>query len=421
MSESLGGVFRRPFREQVAFFRGKLGELVPTATWRDMLRDQHDRAFMVAGAQSADLLADLAAAVDRAIAGGEGPDAFRRRFREIVARSGWTGRTGEGTRAGEAWRTRVIYRTNMATSCAAGRHAQLQEFPVWIYRHGGSREPRPEHLAWNGLALPRDHPFWRTHYPPNGWGCSCYVTGASSAETARLRGGDPDRAPPAGRDARDARGLLPGVEEGWDYAPGATVAQAVRAAAAKTVAWPYEIGKAYMDAVPPARRDALAEAIRRQPETGEALRRFAEAALGERGGAPTEGYGPLPAYLTLGPLTHSEAAAAARLTGVGAIARELWDWTVSLSGIRHVLRRHGDDATERARGQVPLTPETLALLPRLLSGGEMTYAGQTALGRETLRVDGEVDGMQLSAIVEALPKRRMLHLVTLWGRAASPR
>ena len=32
---------------------------------------------------------------------------------------------------------------------------------------------RPEHAAWHGVILPVDHPWWKTHYPPNGWGCRC--------------------------------------------------------------------------------------------------------------------------------------------------------------------------------------------------------------------------------------------------------
>ncbi|GIX33432.1 MAG: hypothetical protein KatS3mg125_1388 [Lysobacterales bacterium] len=219
---SLRAIFRRPFAEQVAFFRGKLGRLMPSRTWRDVWREAHDRAFMVAGAAKADLLADLAAAVEKAIADGESLEQFRSRFRSIVAQHGWHGWTGEDSPAGRAWRTRVIYRTNAAASYAAGRLAQLQAFPVWVYRHGGSRDPRPEHLAWDGLTLPSDHPFWQTHYPPNGWGCSCYVVGATSEDEARLLGGRPEKPLPRDWDVRDGRGRLPGVDEGWDYAPGAT-------------------------------------------------------------------------------------------------------------------------------------------------------------------------------------------------------
>jgi len=47
---SCGGGLKRPFAEQVAFFRDKQGPLLPTATWRDPWKSQHDRAFKVAGA-----------------------------------------------------------------------------------------------------------------------------------------------------------------------------------------------------------------------------------------------------------------------------------------------------------------------------------------------------------------------------------
>lgn len=410
----LRGVLRRPFAEQVAFFRGKLGNLIPTRTWRDVLREGHDAGFMVAGAQSADLLADLAAAVDRAITDGESLDGFRARFDEIVARNGWTGWTGEGSRAGRAWRTRTIYRTNLLTSYAAGRHAQLQSFPIWIYRHGGSREPRPEHLAWDGLALPREHPFWRTHYPPSAWGCSCYVIGAASAEAARRLGGDPGRQPPPGWDVRRTDGTLPGVDEGWDYAPGASVAaRTAEAAARKTVAWPYEIGKAFQQAVPEAQRDALAEAIRRQPETGEALRRFAEAALGVRRGAPVAPRGE--GYVTLGLLTRAQSELAARLTGVEAIAAQRWDWTVDASAIRHVAREHGGSA-EALRGQVPVAAEDYATLPMLVSRGAARRVDDG--GRSLVRIEMVRDGILYVALFEPRVRRRMLALVTLWKRRA---
>lgn len=219
-------ILRRPFAEQVAFFRGKLGNLVPTATWRDLWKSAHDRAFMVAGAAKADLLADLASAVDKAISEGETLDAFRRRFAEIVQRHGWHGWTGEETAAGRAWRTRIIYQTNLSTSYAAGRLAQLREarFRYWVYRHSGAEHPRLQHKAWNGLTLPADHPFWQSHYPPNGWGCGCRVVGASGPETARIAGGKPGYTqPPAGWDDIDPRTGEPvGIDRGWGYMPGQT-------------------------------------------------------------------------------------------------------------------------------------------------------------------------------------------------------
>ena len=232
MADALSGVFRQPFAEQVAAFRLRLGDLVPTAVWDELTGAQHDRAFMVAGATKADLLADLARAVDKAISEGTGFDAFQKDFRALVEKNGWHGWTGEGTAKGEAWRMRTIYRTNMATTYAAGRLAQLRDgkFAFWVYKHGGSLEPRLQHLAWNGVALPPDHPFWREHYPPNGWNCSCTATGARTEAGIKRVGGDPAKGLPPGWEAIDPKTGTPvGVGKGWDHAPGDTVSDIIQA------------------------------------------------------------------------------------------------------------------------------------------------------------------------------------------------
>ncbi|TDE40934.1 phage minor head protein [Antarcticimicrobium sediminis] len=222
--------FRRPFAEQVAAYRLRLGELVPTTAWDDIRHNAHDRAFMVAGATKADLLADLAQAVDKSIAEGRSLEEFRRDFRSIVEKNGWYNWTGEGTKAGEAWRTRVIYRTNAATTYSAGRLAQLREggFKYYVYRHGGSAHPRLHHLAWDGLILPADHPFWDTHFPPNGWGCSCYVIGARSIEGAKRVGGDPSLELQPGWEQLDPKTSAPkGIGKGWDYSPGSSATDTI--------------------------------------------------------------------------------------------------------------------------------------------------------------------------------------------------
>ncbi|WP_299370442.1 phage minor head protein [uncultured Tateyamaria sp.] len=221
----IDGIFKRPFNAQIAAFRLRMGTQVPTSSWRDVWKAQHDRAFMVAGATKADVLADLAKAVEKAIAEGTTLEEFRRDFREIVEKRGWHGWTGEETEAGRAWRTRVIYRTNMRTSYMAGRYAQLMAgpFPIWIYKHSGAAEPRLHHLEMDGLMLPREHAFWRTFFPPNGWGCYCDVVGAASPELAELLGGNPSvRLPPDWDKIDPATGEPHGIGRGWGYAPGAT-------------------------------------------------------------------------------------------------------------------------------------------------------------------------------------------------------
>lgn len=258
----IGAAFRQPFAEQQAALRLRLGNLVPTQAWDDLRHNAHDKAFVVAGATKADLLADLATAIEKAISEGTTLEEFRRDFREIVARRGWTGWTGEGSKKGEAWRTRVIYQTNMRTSYAAGRRAQLLagRYPIWVYRHSGAEHPRLHHLAWDGLALPVDHPFWATHSPPNGWGCGCEIYGARSEAGVRRVGGDPSKVLPEGWNRPDPKtGAPSGIDKGWDYAPGATAADAILTLKDKLPALPAEIGSRMWAALPRGTRNLDAE------------------------------------------------------------------------------------------------------------------------------------------------------------------
>jgi hypothetical protein len=219
---AIEAVFNRPFDEQVAFFRGKLGNQILTESWLDVQKSAHDTGFMVAGAAKADLLADLAGAVDGAIGNGTGIEQFRKDFASIVEKHGWS------YKGGFNWRTRTIYRTNMATSYSAGRLVQLREagFKYWIYRHSDSvARPRPLHVSWSGLALPANDPWWQTHYPPNGWGCQCYVIGARDDRAVKRLGGKMGDTP---NDGSAPDGTPNGIDKGWDYQPGATTVDQVR-------------------------------------------------------------------------------------------------------------------------------------------------------------------------------------------------
>ncbi|MEX0617540.1 MAG: phage minor head protein [Pseudohongiellaceae bacterium] len=199
-----------------------------------MWKQSHDTGFMVAGAAKADLLNDLRNAVDEAIAEGTTLEQFRARFDETVEKTGWDYKGGRG------WRTRVIYETNLRTAYAAGRHAQLTDpdllrvRPYWQYLHGGSADPREEHLRWDGMVLPADHPWWNEHYPPNGWGCSCKVVAKSQADLKRMGKDVPDQAPTVLREPwQDPTGarqedIPEGVDPGFNYPPGRSVAERTR-------------------------------------------------------------------------------------------------------------------------------------------------------------------------------------------------
>lgn len=224
--------FNVAFDEAIVFIRQKIN--LPSKTWRDIEGRSHDRAFVVAGAMKDALLADLRGEIEKAIEGKSTLADFRKSFDAIVAKHGWSGWAGEGSEAGRAWRTKVIFETNLKTAYAAGRYKQMTDPDIvkvhkwWRYRHGFYREPdraRLEHKLWDGTVLPWNDPWWDKHYPPNGWMCSCGVETLTDREL-KAEGIEPDEAPAdAIRTVVDPRTgdkvkVPKGIDFGWDHAPG---------------------------------------------------------------------------------------------------------------------------------------------------------------------------------------------------------
>ncbi|WP_035056260.1 phage minor head protein [Desulfuromonas sp. TF] len=210
---AIKGIFNQPFGAAVDAIRAKVD--IPTAKWDDLWKEEHAAGFMVAGAMEADLLADFRAAVDKAISQGTTLEEFQKDFDAIVERYGWS------YNGGRNWRSEVIYATNIRTTYQAGRWDQLTDpetlrfYPYLEYRRTSSLEPRSEHLRWNGIILPADHPWWKTHYPPNAWGCKCKVFSAGKRDLARAGKSGPDEAPEIVIDP--ATGAPEGIGKGWDY------------------------------------------------------------------------------------------------------------------------------------------------------------------------------------------------------------
>lgn len=412
MPEDLSGIFRKPFPEQVAALRLRFGDLRPTARWDDLVGAQHDRAFMVAGAVKADLLADLAVAVDRVVAEGGSLEDFRRDFRDIVERHGWHGWTGEGTKKGEAWRTRVIYRTNVATTYSAGRLAQMREagFPLWVYRHSGAEHPRLDHLSWDGLVLPANDPFWDKHFPPNGWGCGCRVAGARSMRGAIRLGGKPGfTTPPPGWDSVDPRtGTPPGIGKGWDHAPGDTVRDTIATMTEKTIKWEHVLAKEFMSSLPAGVVDDFARGYRQLPSLRSSVGSFVKAALTGGSAAPAD------AYKTLGRLT-SVQVQAVQSAGFDVAG---FDFNLEQDGIRHVASGHFDAIAETARGQSAVTVEDVANLARHLDFALAMEAGDVQKGQAQPSIVMKIIvGDQIwTAVFEIRRRRKMLVLKTMFKK-----
>jgi hypothetical protein len=388
--ETISGV-RRQFEEQIAFLRRKLN--LPTETWRDIQTAAHDRAFVVAGAMKADLLVDLRKAVDQANQGGSIGE-FRKQFADIVAKHGWSGWTGQGSAAGEAWRTRVIYQTNVTTAYAAGRRAQLLDpdllsrRPFLRYVHSDSvSHPRPHHKQWGDmrLTLRHDHPFWNTHFPPNGWGCKCRVVAvAAPAE------GDATT-PPEGWSQEDPRTGAPvGIDEGWNYAPGARRDDDLRSFVQEKLI-----------EYPPAIEKALSTSLNRQLNAAERVTDFVRR---------VREHLPKDEDLWLG---FVDAKAAERIQeATGATVR---DYLVLLSGdnVRHTNQEHQWDG----KGQRPAEPNDYLHVLSLVNAADSVQVGSD-LGRQgqtRVLVRKQIGPDLFRAVFEILPgkRNRALKLISL--------
>lgn len=222
-----------------AFERRSL--LQPSFRWQDVWQQEHAAAFSVAGVAQRDVLQLFRDELELSLREGRSAADFAGRIRGTLAAKGWWGdveitdpATGETriTRFDDR-RLRLIYDVNLRQSHAAGRWARIERNkrrqPFVMYRTMRDERVRASHRAWDSLVLPVDHPFWRTHYPPNGWRCRCIAFALSERDIAeRIRDGEAikrDAPPEEAIDYVNPRSgevvqVPPGVDPGFAYNPG---------------------------------------------------------------------------------------------------------------------------------------------------------------------------------------------------------
>jgi hypothetical protein len=156
---------------QEAIRRLKNKPVVSREVFDSLLPSLKTRAFTVTGVEDAkvlrrvrDLLAD--------VPDGKPP---KEAIEDIAGElESYLGEEGALSRA----ETLLNAQTFAAYSASTYQSAQADEDTTHLqYIHGDTaEEPTPEHLALDGIILPKDDPFWQTHTGPWGhFGCVCYV------------------------------------------------------------------------------------------------------------------------------------------------------------------------------------------------------------------------------------------------------
>lgn len=244
--------FDLPNQAAIEYFRAKGLRL--TFDWREMLGAEHANAFTVAKMADIDLLADIQASLEDALAQGLSYRSWADTITPLLQQKGWWGRkavtdplTGETIIAqlGSPGRLKTIFRTNVQAAYAAGQWEQIQAnadvAEYLMYDAVDDHRTRPEHAEWDGTILPVGHRWWDDHYPPNGWNCRCGVIqlseedmedlGLAPAERAPRSTTQPWTNPRTGRTERVPKGLDPG----WNVNHGANRLQVLEALATQKI------------------------------------------------------------------------------------------------------------------------------------------------------------------------------------------
>jgi hypothetical protein len=162
-------------------------------SYKDVWNEEHAAAFTVAKAMELDVLSDMHNAVIQAVEKGQSFSSFKKNIIPTLEQRGWIKRdvtdnvTGQTvtTHLGSDRRLKTIYNVNMRSAYQKGQYDRAMAsdlHPYLMYRVGPSVKHREDHLSWDGLILPKDDPWWDSHFPPNGWGCKCYTRAVTEAQ-----------------------------------------------------------------------------------------------------------------------------------------------------------------------------------------------------------------------------------------------
>lgn len=169
--------------EVVKFLKQKYPEL--HFDYDEIMHYAHNRAFTIAKITKLDLLRDIQKSLTEAYKNGAAFEEWKKNILPTLAKHGWLGnvevtnpKTGEvkkiyvGNR-----RLKTIYSTNMKVAYSHSRYKSQMQSHGEYFRYIAvlDNKTRPTHASHHGLILPKDDPFWDTHYPPNAWNCRCKV------------------------------------------------------------------------------------------------------------------------------------------------------------------------------------------------------------------------------------------------------
>lgn len=184
-----------PHTEAIDFIKSK--PVVSREVFAGLLPELRARAFLISGVEAANVVQDIRDRIADLPAGANWDDVKKDLIADLHP---WLANDDdpENTRAAER-RAELLLRTHGFQAYQASAYQvmdrQREVFPFWQYHSMGDDHVRAMHAALDGVVLPANHEFWKTHFPPWEFGCRCQVIPISEDDKRDLERRDERRAP----------------------------------------------------------------------------------------------------------------------------------------------------------------------------------------------------------------------------------
>ncbi|EAK9856957.1 hypothetical protein XK07_02265 [Campylobacter lari] len=191
------GFFQEP-SEAVLFLKNKKPQV--SFDYDELSHSSHKKVFTIAKLIDESLLKDIQDSLVNAIKNGDKFSTWSKIAEEKLKAKGWWGskeiidrKTGEIKKTNfNSARLKKIFEENSRKAKAKAIYEnQMKSIKPYLkYCTKQDSHVRDKHRAFDGIVLPKDDPFWDTHYPHvsmHDYGCRCYVLALGENEVKGLK------------------------------------------------------------------------------------------------------------------------------------------------------------------------------------------------------------------------------------------
>ncbi|BEK34070.1 hypothetical protein RLQ69_000419 [Campylobacter jejuni] len=190
------GFFSEPTKA-VDFLKNKKPEL--SFDYDELSYSTHKKVFTIAKLMDESLLKDMQDTLVNAIKNGDKFSTWSKIAEEKLKAKGWWGskevinpKTGEVKTHFNSARLKKIFEENSRKAKAKAIYENQMKSTKPYFKYCTQKDAlvRDKHRAFDGIVLPKDDPFWDTHYPHvsmHDYGCRCKVINLGESEVKDLK------------------------------------------------------------------------------------------------------------------------------------------------------------------------------------------------------------------------------------------